>query len=133
MADRPASSSPERILIYDGDCRLCVTAKNGLEQAGDRAGLRFVPYQSEEAARRLAGEYKPGRPEVAFLVEGDGRVCRGLDAFLPLLPGLRGGRLGLALMKTPFFRPLAQWLYRLIARHRYRWFGQVSSGPGRQA
>lgn len=133
MADRPASSSHERILIYDGDCRLCVTAKNGLTEAGDKAGFRFVPYQSEEAARCLAGEYKPGRPDAAFLVEADGRVSRGLDAFLPLLPGLRGGRLGLAVMRIPLFRPLALWLYRLVAKHRYRWFGQVSSGPGRQA
>jgi|SRR5581483_8957409 len=127
MADHPAASRPERILIYDGECRLCVTAKDRLEQAGGRAGLRFLPYQSEEAAACLAGEYKPGRPDVAFLIDGNGRISRGLDAFLPLLPGLRGGRLGLMLLKLPGFRPLALWLYRLVARYRYRIFGQVRS------
>jgi len=125
MADHPAASQPERVLIYDGECRLCVTAKERLEQAGERAGMRFLPYQSEEAAARLAGEYKPGRPEVAFLVDGDGRISRGIDAFLPLLPGLTGGRLGLALMRIPLFRPLALLLYRLVARYRYKIFGQV--------
>src|SRR2546422_7087382 len=39
---------------------------------------------------RLGSEYKPGRPDVAFLVEPDGTISRGLDAFLPLVPGLPG-------------------------------------------
>src|SRR5438128_10281787 len=117
-----------RTLIYDGQCRLCVTAKEGLERLGpdpQQSDIRFVPYQSEEAARRLGSEYKPGRPDVAFLVERDGTISQGLDAFLPLLPGLPGGALLLVLWRVPFLRPLAYVLYRVIARYRYRWFGQV--------
>ena len=115
----------DRILIYDGQCRLCVTAKEGLERAGNREGVRFVPYQSEEAACRLGEDYQPGRPAVAFLVDQDGTISRGLEAFLPLLPGLRGGRVLQALMKLPFIKPLGYVAYRLVARYRYRWFGQV--------
>ena len=71
-----------RTLIYDGQCRLCVTAKAGLERLGPgppHSDIRFVPYQSEEAACQLGAEYKPGRPDVAFLVEPDGTISRGLD------------------------------------------------------
>ncbi|WP_447972982.1 thiol-disulfide oxidoreductase DCC family protein [Nitrospira sp. Kam-Ns4a] len=123
----PASQAPrcERLLIYDGECRFCLTAKQGLERLGGDRDVRFVPYQSEEAARRLGPEYRPGRPDVAFLVEADGRISRGLDAFLPLLAGLRGGRALQALLRLPGFRPLAYLLYRLIARYRYRWFGRI--------
>lgn len=117
----------EALLIYDGECRLCVTAKDRIERLGGGTRVRFVPYQSEEAARCLAEAYKPGRPEVAFLVGPDGRISRGLDAFLPLLPGLTGGRIGIALLKIPLMRPLALLVYRLIARYRYRLFGQVTS------
>ncbi|TAJ25799.1 MAG: DUF393 domain-containing protein, partial [Nitrospirae bacterium] len=92
------------------------------------AGLRYVPYQSEEAARCLAGEYQPGRPDVAFLVEQDGTISRGLDAFLPLLPGLRGGRVLLALLRVPPMKSIAYLAYRLVARYRYRWFGRVTGG-----
>ncbi len=120
-------SQPERTLIYDGDCRLCVTAKAGLERLGDAHRVRFIPYQSEEAACHLGADYKPGRPDAAFLVERDGRISRGLDAFLPLLPGLRGGRFWLALLNVPLARPLAVLVYRVVARYRYRLFGQVSS------
>ena len=117
---------PHRILIYDGQCRLCVTAKETLERRTDGGEVRFVPYQSEEAAHCLKSDYKPGRPDAAFLVENDGTVTKGLEAFVPLLPGLRGGWLLLALWRVSFLRPVAYLLYRLIARYRYRLFGQIS-------
>ena len=118
---------PERILIYDGQCRLCVTAKQGIERIETEPGVRFVSYQSEEAARCLAADYRPGRPDAAFLIERDGTIKKGLDAFVPLLPGLRGGWLLLALWKVPALRPLAYAMYHVIARNRYRWFGAVNS------
>lgn len=114
-----------RVLIYDDQCRLCVTAKAGLERIGPDRDIRFVAYQSEEAADRLGPDYKPGRPDAAFLVEGNGTIGRGLDAFLPLVPGLRGGRVMHAILKAPLIRPLAELAYRLIARHRYKLFGSV--------
>ena len=139
MPPEPSPAGPgDRLLIYDAECRLCVTAKHALERlnvgdegaAGpDGQNIRYVPYQSEEAARRLGADYTPGRPHVAFLVGADGKVSRGLDAFLPLLPKLRGGRLLQALLRIPLFRPLAYAAYRMIARHRYRWFGRVATKP----
>ena len=121
-----------RTLIYDGQCRLCVTAKEGLERLGpdpQHSDIRFVPYQSEEAACRLGSEYKPGRPDVAFLVEPDGAISRGLDAFLPLVPGLPGGRVLHAILRVSLIRPLAYLAYRLVARYRYKWFGVVTPRP----
>ncbi|OGW89441.1 MAG: hypothetical protein A3K11_02085 [Nitrospirae bacterium RIFCSPLOWO2_12_FULL_63_8] len=120
---------PQRILIYDGQCRLCVTAKSGIERMGAPQDVRWVEYQSEEAARCLGKDYQPGRPDAAFLVEADGMITKGLDAFAPLLPGLRGGWFLLMLWRVPLLRPLAHRLYGLIARHRYRWFGEVRSSP----
>jgi len=114
-----------RVLIYDDQCRLCVTAKEGLERIGENRAVRFVPYRSEEAASRLGADYRPGRPDAAFLVESDGRVSRGLDAFLPLVPGLRGGRALQAVLEVPLIRPLAHLVYRFVARYRYKLFGSV--------
>ncbi|WP_447986707.1 thiol-disulfide oxidoreductase DCC family protein [Nitrospira sp. Nam74] len=122
--DRQRGES-ERLLIYDAQCRLCVTAKEGVERLGNDLNVRWVPYQSDEARDRLGAQYRAGRPDVAFLVDRDGTIKKGLDAFLPLLPGLRGGRMLQALMRIPFLRPLAYLIYRAIARYRYRWFGSV--------
>ena len=116
-----------RTLIYDGQCRLCVTAKKGLERLAPNPDVQLVPYQSEEAACQLGAEYQPGRPDVAFLVEPDGTISRGLDAFLPLVPGLPGGRVLHAILRVPLVRPLAYLAYRLVARFRYRWFGSVQN------
>jgi predicted DCC family thiol-disulfide oxidoreductase YuxK len=120
---------PQRILIYDGQCRLCVTAKAVLERGADGGEVRFVSYQSEEAAHCLRPDYKPGRPDAAFLVEDDGTIKKGLEAFVPLLPGLRGGWVLLALWRVLWLRPVAYLLYGLIARYRYRLFGQIPPQP----
>ena len=113
-------------LIYDGRCRMCVTAKTGLERLSRVQELRLIPYESDEAKQVLGSRHQGGRPEAAFLVSGDGRVASGLDAFLPLLPGLWGGRVLAKLFAIPFVKPLAYRVYAVVARHRYRLFGEVS-------
>jgi predicted DCC family thiol-disulfide oxidoreductase YuxK len=125
--------SPDRhprpcLLIYDGQCRLCVMAKKGIEQLqSETAGssLRMITYQSEEAKQALGMRYRPGRPDVAFLVDSDGKVAKGLDAFLPLLPGLKGGRVLAGVLASPLAKPLGDLLYWFVARYRYRLFGAV--------
>lgn len=116
------------LLIYDGDCQLCVTTKQKLEQAGmGRTGsdIRFIPYQSDEAKQALGAQYRPGRPDLAFFVGPSGEVRQGLDAFLPLAPSLPGGRLLLWILRLPLAKRAAEWGYRVMARHRYRLFGQA--------
>ena len=119
------SGSQQCLLIYDGRCRMCVTAKDGLERLSGGQELRIIPYESDEAKRVLGSRHQAGRPEAAFLVTADGRIASGLDAFFPLLPGIRGGRVLAKLFALPLVKPLAYRLYALVARHRYRLFGEV--------
>jgi len=126
------------LLVYDGECRLCVTAKKGLEQLethADAPSLRMVPYQSEEAKQALGESYRPGPPNAAFLVRPNGEIARGLDAFLALLPGLKGGRVLSVLLSFPLVKPVGYLLYWFVARYRYAVFGKVplagaSESPG---
>ena len=113
-------------LIYDGHCRMCVTAKGGLERLSQGDPVRLIPYQSDEAKQLLGLQYREGRPEAAFLVTAEGRISSGLDAFLPLLPGLKGGRFLAKLLALPILKPVGYCIYRWVARHRYRLFGEVS-------
>ena len=124
----PPRTSQACLLIYDGQCRLCVTAKKGLERLethADAAPVRMVPYQSEEAKQALRASYRPGRPNAAFLVRPNGEIARGLDAFLALLPGLKGGRILAALLRFPLVKPFGYLLYWFVARYRYSIFGTV--------
>jgi predicted DCC family thiol-disulfide oxidoreductase YuxK len=125
MAKLSSQNSQKCLLLYDGQCRLCVTAKRGLEQLETAGEVRLIAYQSEEAKHALGERYRAGRPDVALLLYPDGRVAGGLDAFLPLLPGLKGGRTLALLFKFPLVKPLAYAFYWLIARYRYNLFGEV--------
>lgn len=115
-------------LIYDGNCRLCVSTKHKLEQAGVGlvgSDVQFLPYQSDEARLLLGERYRHGRPDMAFLVHPSGDISSGLDAFVPFIPNMRGGRFLSWILKFTAVKSLAVWCYRLIARHRYRLFGET--------
>ncbi|BFU96181.1 MAG: protein of unknown function [Nitrospira sp.] len=115
-------------LVYDGRCRFCVAAKNQLERleaGGSESPLRMVPYDDEEARGLLREAYRPGRPEVAFLIDSTGKITRGLDAFLPFLPAMRGGPFLAGFFRLPLVKPFARLLYAVVAKHRYRLFGEV--------
>ena len=122
---------PQRptLLIYDGNCRLCVAAKEGLGRAGmgeAGSGVRMIPYESQEAASALGEQYRPGPPSMAYLISPAGGVSQGVDAFLPLMHGLPGGKFVRWMLKWSITRRLAERVYRWIARHRYRLFGAVT-------
>ena len=124
----PSRESQACLLIYDGQCRLCVTAKKGLEGLethADATPVRMVSYQSDEAKQALGASYRPGRPNVAFLVRPNGEIAHGLDAFLALLPGLKGGRVLSVLLSLPLVKPFGYLLYWFVARYRYALFGTV--------
>ncbi len=139
MADLSDRASQACLLVYDGQCRLCVTAKRGLERLEARADatpIRMIPYQSDEAKQALGESYRPGRPDAAFLVHPNGEIARGLDAFLALLPGLKGGRVLSVLLSLPLVKPFGYLLYWFVARYRYAVFGKVpldgaSGSPGK--
>jgi predicted DCC family thiol-disulfide oxidoreductase YuxK len=100
------------LLIYDGECRLCVSTKQKLEEVGvgqAESDVRFLAYQSEASKRILGSNYRPGRPETAFLIRPSGKVLQGLDAFLPLVPNLPGGKLLLWWLRFPSAKRLAEW------------------------
>lgn len=116
------------LLIYDANCRLCVATKERLGRAGmglPGSGVRMIPYESQEAASVLGAQYRPGPPSMAYLISPAGGVSQGVDAFLPLMHGLPGGKFVRWMLKGPIARSLAERFYRWIARHRYRLFGAV--------
>lgn len=132
MQDSPTPTRNLCTVIYDGTCRFCVRSKERIEWLSRSDGpvsVRFIPYQSLEAQQVLGSEYRPGRPDAAYLLGTDGSIYKGLDAFLPLLQGISGGRLLVTLLTRSTFKPIADRLYGFVARNRYRWFGAVPLKP----
>lgn len=129
----PDSTPSRHVIFFDRDCLLCDGTVKFLMKRDRASRLRFAPLQGETAAALFARH--PGvrqNPEaltsiVAALDHDTPQECvamkstavavalRALGGFWAVVGGL--------LKVTP--RPLRDWGYDLVARHRYRWFGKV--------
>jgi predicted DCC family thiol-disulfide oxidoreductase YuxK len=113
------------ILFFDGVCGLCNRFVDRVLRA-DRSGvLRFAPLQGETAARVLPplGD-DPESWSLVFLDEQG--LHRRSDAALRLCRRLGGWWRWLGVLRfVP--RAVRVGVFRWIARHRYRWFGQRES------
>jgi predicted DCC family thiol-disulfide oxidoreductase YuxK len=122
---------PPDTILFDGVCNLC----NGFVQFVIRhdpaARFRFAALQSEAGralllAHGVAPAAVANAPESVLLLSG-GHLYSHSDAVLRIARGLGGiwrlaGAVGSLLPHA--------WrdaLYRLVARHRYRWFGRQES------
>jgi predicted DCC family thiol-disulfide oxidoreductase YuxK len=109
------------VLLFDGVCTLC----NGVVRFvidRDRAGrFQFAALQSD-AGRRLLGGVPQPVPD-SFVLFEDGRVFTRSAAALRVARGLPfPWPLAWAFIIVP--RPVRDWAYDVVARHRYRWFGR---------
>ncbi|MBF9239725.1 thiol-disulfide oxidoreductase DCC family protein [Hymenobacter sp. BT683] len=117
-------------IFFDGVCNLC----NGFVQLvirHDPAGrYRFAALQSDAAQHLLAAHgLAPGAlataPESVLLLSG-GQLYSHSTAVLRIAQGL-GGAWRLVGLGWVLPRPWRDALYRVVARHRYRWFGRQES------
>ena len=131
------------ILLYDGMCGLCNRMVR-LVLKRDRDGIfRFASLQSPLAAGILAAHgVAPSSLDTFYLVLNHDpvkpaereRPPRELllvrsDAVLFVLKNLHGIWTVTATVLRVIPRPIRDWVYRLLARHRYRIFGLYATCP----
>lgn len=122
-------SAPEAgdhpVVLFDGVCNFCNGSVNFIIDRDPTARFRFAAQQSDAARELLAARgvtLPEGDPEGILLVVGD-KVYRDSGAALRIAAGLRGFFKVLAVFwLVPWF--LRDFVYKLIARNRYRWFGK---------
>ena len=110
----PPSGRP--LLVYDGDCTFC---RRWVERRGAAAKRHFDIESSQTAAARFP-ELAPADFEQSVqLIDIDGRVFSGAEAVLRVraLAMSRGWLLS-AYAYVPGFAPIAEAIYRAVARHR---------------
>lgn len=106
---------PAPVLIYDDSCGFCRTWVGRLKR-WDRAGvICFLPLQ-DPAAPALAGRSREALQLAAHFVRPDGGVFSGAEAARELCPYLRLGWLCRAFFALPGVPPVAERVYRWIAR-----------------
>ncbi len=111
------------LVLFDGVCNLCAKSVRFVLRHEMSSTLRFTPVQSS-TGNRLMRELglNPKDAESFVLITGGSAFVRS-DAAIHLSAFLRGGwRLIGWIRIIP--RPIRDWLYGVIARNRYKWFGQ---------
>jgi predicted DCC family thiol-disulfide oxidoreductase YuxK len=107
------------IAVMDGDCALCSWGARTIARLDRAAHFRICPLQSPTGTS-LARHYglEPGDPETWLLID-KGMAWSGMEAIIRIGERLGGvARIAAALRVLP--RPVREWIYRRIARNRYR-------------
>jgi predicted DCC family thiol-disulfide oxidoreductase YuxK len=114
-----------RIIIFDGICHVCSGWVRFFRRHRVDPPFQLIPMQSP-AGKAILVEYgiDPEDP-ATFLVLDQGRRFIESDAVIRVISALGGlWRMSNALYIVP--KSWRDFLYRLLARNRYRWFGRRS-------
>jgi predicted DCC family thiol-disulfide oxidoreductase YuxK len=120
---------PTTIVFYDGECGLCNRLNQFLLRRDRDARIRFAALQSPIAGQLLAAHgLDPLNLDTVYVVADwttdSERVLARSRAVLHALSQLGGPWPALAQLGSLVPRPIADLLYRVVARSRYRVFGK---------
>ena len=124
----------ERVVLFDGVCNLCNGFVQFVIRRDPAVRFRFAPMTGKMTPGVVLSESGKTTPGVIFpasrrpfadtvLLLENNRVYERSSAVLQILRRLRPPwPLLFALIVVP--RPLRDWVYDVVARNRYRWFGR---------
>jgi predicted DCC family thiol-disulfide oxidoreductase YuxK len=112
-----------RIVVFDGLCNLCCGGARWLEHHQAEPPFHLVAMQSDAGRALLAQHgFDPDDP-LTFLVLDGSQCLTQSDAWLHLIAAA-GGRWQMIQAARVIPRAWRNFVYRLVARNRYRWFGR---------
>ncbi|MGH8559100.1 MAG: thiol-disulfide oxidoreductase DCC family protein, partial [Methylococcales bacterium] len=110
------------IILFDGVCNLCDASVRFVISHDKHDRFRFAPLQSATGAKIAAKYDIIGELSTFYLIEG-GRAYQRSDAWLRIMYDL-GGVFSAAYVLYFIPRTFRDWIYDLIGRNRYQWFGK---------
>jgi predicted DCC family thiol-disulfide oxidoreductase YuxK len=124
-------STSNPIVLYDGVCGLCNRAVQFLLKRDRHDRLRFASLQSDFAGTLLNRHGVDHHDlDTVYVVLNSGEANEALlaksDAFLLFTKEI-GGVWSIAGLAKIIPRPIRNWLYDFVARHRYEVFGKYEA------
>jgi|SRR5690606_24902891 len=116
----------KKVILFDGVCNLCNGSVVFIIKRDKKDVFRFAAIQSEEG-QKLVEKYQIDTTKVdsILLLDGDRYYVKSTAA-LKIARHLKGGYpLLYGFMILPAF--IRNWIYDIIARNRYKWFGKKES------
>ncbi len=126
FSETPGAASGKPVLIYDGECPVCIRAVEWIRARSDPGVFEFISCHSHDLTRRFPSIDKAACLRAMHLVFPDGKVLIGERATPEILRRLRGYRWAAALFRLPGADFLSRAFYRWFARHRHRAAGFLS-------
>lgn len=120
------STENKKIILFDGVCNLCNNSVVFIIKRDKKDLFRFTAIQSEPGQKLVRKhQIDTSKLDSILLIENDSFFSKSTAA-LKIARHLKGGYpLLYAFMILPgFFR---NWIYDIIAKNRYKWFGKKES------
>lgn len=118
----PTFRDDRPLFVFDGICVLCSGGANWIMRHDRKALVNFTPAQ-EELGQALYTHYGIEMDE-SYLLIAQGRAYTASRGYLELC-SILGGWWNVLRIAAILPERLRDWLYSLVARNRYRWFGKV--------
>jgi predicted DCC family thiol-disulfide oxidoreductase YuxK len=113
-------------VLYDGHCRFCTASASAVARLFGTERVVLEDFQAPGVLGHYQGISYDACMKEMHVVTPDGRVFAGAEAFARLLMQVRGiGVLG-RVYYVPGLRQLADGVYALIAKYRYRVLGRTA-------
>ena len=116
----------KKVVIFDGICNLCSHSVQFILRHEAKPEILFASLQSTPGARLLREfNFNPDDAKTFVLISG-GQAYVKSTAAIRVARQLRGAW---KLLAAAWFipRPIRNYLYDVVARNRYRWFGQLDA------
>ena len=114
------------VVVFDGVCNLCNRSVRFILRHEAEPRFQFAPLQSSAGARLLRQRNFSVDDLRTFVLVSDERTYVRSDAAIRIARHLKGGWKLLGFLRiVP--RPLRDWVYDVVARNRYRWFGRTDT------
>lgn len=116
----------ERIVYFDGVCNLCNASVQFILKRDPKGKFKFCTLQSPQGKKTLEKNSFPTESLDTFLLSENGKVYTRSTAALRTLKELSGGwPLLYGFIIVPAV--LRDFVYGVVAKNRYRWFGKKES------
>jgi predicted DCC family thiol-disulfide oxidoreductase YuxK len=114
------------VVLFDGVYSLCTHSVKFILAHERDSTFRFASLQSQAGARIMRQFGLDPENMKTIVLIANGRAYLRSDAAIGIARHFRGGWRLIGLFKV-VPRPLRDWVYDLVARNRYRWFGRLDS------